>query len=307
MTEAAISKDFQTGLDDLKEQFKAENNCVVNTIPVVIYPDYAEVTLPNGFKKNISIQDFKELITKAIGETQVEEMVETKGMLPPSNMIFYSKTKTELKLSCYYPGGKRILKFVNEGNKKEEFEIIVPNIIISHVLIKDKANTDFIVNGYSKYFCTNLPVSKLPTTFIYEIDHAKGIFLLPMSNTYDGGNMCFGSNSMPARFKDDNYRGLDYYYKFLWDTPFNSDLGIKALDRLCIYNRPATWYKYLNHLSKSETPVFPYFELRGYKDEAGNPGNPSRTSVLSGSAQPDNDEDENDDENWDEEDNPDNE
>jgi hypothetical protein len=220
-------------------------------LPLVLFSDYAEIDMGKGVKKQISHASLKEILDRSLNT--VETSVDIKGMLLPSNVFFFSQTKNKIMFNVYYAGGNRNMIY---GEQK--LEIAAPNIIIAFTLKKDL--DDWIVES-AYYFCTDLPVSKLPKTFIGQISNKEGIYLLPMSNTYDQGNMCYGNNAMPARFKDNNFRGLDWYFRFLWETPFNNDLGIRAVgDRIGV----SAWYKLLEKLAK-EKKTFPYKDLRGWK------------------------------------------
>lgn len=213
------------------------------------FSDYVEMDLGKNVKKCLSYPDFRKILNNVVHEESKEELP---GILPPSNIIFFSQNAKEIRLTCYYPSSIRTLHYANRKR-----EIVTPNMIISHILGKD--GKDWIVKS-SRYFCTDNPVSKLPKTFIYEVNHGNRIYLSAMSNTYADAKMCFGNNSMPVRFKDDNLRGLDYYYKFLWETAFNDDLGIAAISRGSYVNE---WYQTLVDAA-TEKKKFPYERLVGW-------------------------------------------
>ncbi len=244
--EQAIAQVIESGQIPM-EDFKG--------IPLVLFKDHVEVTLDKGVKRQISYPGLKELIDRSINVKEVVSEVE--GMMLPSNVFFISQSARELRFNCYYPGGNKDMLF-----EERKMNIAIPNIIIAYTLQKD--SKDWIVKN-SIYMCTDLPISKLPKSFIAGPDKTKGIYLLPMSNTYDGGNMCFGGNQMPARFKDNQFRGLDWYYRFLWETPFNSDLGIKAIGGA---TSPSNWYSTLAKVAK-DGKVFPYRDLSGWREMEG--------------------------------------
>lgn len=223
----------------------------MEALPITMFKDYVEVEITAGVKKLLTYEDFKLLIDKALNDVKVESSI--KGMLPPSNMIFFNQTATSIQLNCYYTGTTREMLY---GSTK--MNIVTPNIILSITLRRE--NSDWLVND-TRYLCTDLPVNKLPKTFIQEVQPSKGIYLMPMSNTYDDGRMCFGGNSMPVRFKDENLRGLDWYFRYLWETPFNSDLGIRAIGSSM---GVTDWYRHLAAIAKEGKP-FPYTSLNRYK------------------------------------------
>jgi hypothetical protein len=224
----------------------------VEVLDVTIYRTHVEIEIIKGFRKKISHSDFKRVVSLLDSEVVVDKAIP--GTLPPSNVIFISRTDKIINLTCYYPGAVRTMKY-----NLETISILTPNIIISHVLKAD--NEDWLVSS-SKFFCTDLTVGKIPKTFINDISHSDRIFLLPMSNTYSEGNMCYGNNSMPVRYKDNNLRGLDYYFSFLWDTPFNNDLGINSLSRNTNLG-VGDWYNLLK-MTALEGKPFPYNKLRGW-------------------------------------------
>lgn len=229
--------------ETVKQDFKG--------IPMVLFHDHVEVTLDKGVKRQIPYAGLKELIDRSINVKEVVHEVE--GMTLPSNVFFLSQSSKELRFSSYYPGGNRDMLYDDQ-----KLHIVAPNIIISHVLRRE--GKDWIVNS-SCFMCTDLPVSKLPKSFISGIDASKGIYLLPMSNTYPEGKMCYGGNNMPARFKDNQFRGLDWYFRFLWETPFNSDLGIRAIGSVM---SPYEWYLLLGKLA-GEKKTFPYRDLSNWR------------------------------------------
>lgn len=218
-------------------------------VSVNLFEDYVELDLGANVKKQVSYNDFRNILSKTIVDTSE---VQITGLLPPSNLIFFAQTPKQIRLSAYYPSSIRQLAY---GAKK--MEIATPNMIISHILNKD--GSDWVVSS-TRFFCTDQAINKLPKTFINEVNSQARIWISPLSNTYSEGRMCYGSNSMPVRFKDNNLRGLDYYYKFLWETPFNDDLGIPGLGRgFGVSN----WYNHLQDIAK-EKKAFPYDSLQGW-------------------------------------------
>jgi hypothetical protein len=72
--------------------------------------------------------------------------------------------------------------------------------------------------------------------------------------------MCYGGNSMPSHFQDNNLQGLNWYYQFLFESPFNNDLGLRSLKEEVVAQ---DWFKTLETAAKNNEP-FPYEKLRGY-------------------------------------------
>jgi hypothetical protein len=218
----------------------------------IFMEDCVKVILTGGVEKLITYEAFVGIlknITNIIDEKMTDEF------LMPSNVFYFAKSHDAIQISCYYTS--RVCDLMYYDSK---FKIMTPNIIVSHVLHRQGEDKKWQVET-SNYFCTDVPVGNLPKTFINRLDHNNRIWLLPMSNTYDGGNMCYGSNVMPRNFVDNNLRALDWYYNYLWNSPFNDDLGIRAVSG--DYGSVNTWYKDLKVLAEKGEP-FPYHRLRGY-------------------------------------------
>lgn len=174
----------------------------------------------------------------------------------PSNVFYFGRSGSSLYLNMYFPEGVKDIQFYDRKRPS-----VVPNIVLSVPLTKEAGSGDYRV-GLVKYFCTDMSVSKLPRQFISSVNHANRIFLLPFTNTYDDGHMCTGSNTMPSRFPGGNLRGLDWYYNYLFESPFNDDLGVRATGMT-----PSSWYELLAKTA-SAGGRFPYEKLRGWTQPA---------------------------------------
>lgn len=203
----------------------------------------------NGADKYISVDSFLEILDRSIS---ADRAARTEDMFPPRGMVYFGRTASKTMINCYYPGGVRNIKYGDHDRPS-----VIPNIIVAHTLVNKPNGLEM---EQSKYFCTDLPTSRLPRRFINGINHAERIFLLPFTNTYDGGNMCYGSNTMPRVFADGNLRGLDWYYDYMFESPFNNDLGLRALGDSV---SPGTWYRDLARIA-SEGGEFPYNRLSGF-------------------------------------------
>lgn len=214
--------------------------------------NYGVVVVINGAEKHISLDSFLAAITSSSSQSEDGSI---EGVLLPSNTFFFARSATRINLSCYYAEGVRNVKYGSHDRPS-----VIPNIIVSHVL--NKNGQEWVINT-TRYFCTDKPVSALPGTFINAAKLDAGIFGLPFSNTYSDNRMCYGGNSMPHVFRNNNLRGLDWYYQYLFETPFNDDLGINGL-----YSRvtPETWYARLAKLAE-EGASFPYKDLAGFTQE----------------------------------------
>jgi len=245
-----IPNSFEQEIELLKKVSTVE--MITHGISLTMFEQYLEI---NGkgphAKKQICYKDFITILNQG----QAVPTAEIKGLLLPSNVIFISHNDKEIRMNCYYSAADKPLLY-----NSSKMEVKTPNIIISHKL--NKNGKDWVTNQ-TRFFATDLPVSKLPKTFIENCDYDQRIFLFPFPNMYEQGNMCYGGNSMPARYVDDNLRGLDYYYKFLWETPFNDDLGVRGVTG---HSGSKDWLNKLAKCNKDNTP-FPYESLRGYKPQ----------------------------------------
>ena len=202
----------------------------------------------NGISKHVSMDSFIAALTA--GSAQGSSSGNIPGIMLPSNTYYFARSAFRIELSCYYTGGVKNIKYFDKDRPS-----VIPNIIISHSL--ERSGSDWNLLS-SRYFCTDLPVGLLPATFVNAAKPADRIFRLPFTNTYQDGRMCYGGNSMQSIFRNENLRGLDWYYGYLFETPFNDDLGVNGLEgRLSA----SSWYEKLADRA-SEGQGFPYEDLR---------------------------------------------
>lgn len=139
----------------------------------------------------------------------------------------------------------------------QKFTIPFPNIIITHSLQKE--GEDWRISD-TRYLATHKGIGELPLDrFLERSDTSDGIWVLPLPNIYSEGRACFGENTMLYRFSK-NFRGLDWYFKFLFSTPFNEDLQIRSLKT---QHTVSEWIQYL-----STQTEFPYDKLVDYKEDS---------------------------------------
>lgn len=212
--------------------------------------DCVKVVLSGGVEKLVTYDTFINII-KRVTNTLEDSALE--GFCLPSNVFYFAKSGDSINLSCYYAS-----KVCNLKYGRSAFDILMPNLIVSHILTKGSKAKEWRISS-SRYFCTDLNVGNLPKTFINSVNSNARVWLMPMSNTYPEGNMCYGGNSMPLSFADNNLRGLDWYYQFLWESPFNDDLGIRATGMY-----PSDWYTLLKKCA-DEKLEFPYNKITGFR------------------------------------------
>ena len=220
-------------------------------LQVEIFEYCAKINI-NGVPKYIALDKLIEVLEQNSGGGNMDSLP---GALLPSKTFFFARLAGKIRLSCYYPGEVRPVNY--NGIVRDS---VVPNIIISHEL--QTYNDAWTVQS-SKYFCTPKPVSAMPDKFINARDPSLGVFVLPFTNTYNDGRMCYGGNTMPSGFRGNNLRGLDWYFQYLFETPFNGDLGVSALR---VRANPDDWYARLASLAANDQP-FPYNELDGFNAE----------------------------------------
>ena len=222
----------------------------VSAQEIYLLENCAKVVMSNGVEKYVSYRDLLTVI-RAIND-EVDNVV-LEGFNLPSNVFFFGRGGDNVQVNTYFTSRPTTLKYLDSS-----FDIIAPNMILSHSLIRKNGKPDWIVQN-TKYLCTDLPVGSLPKTFINGVNYTNRIFLSPFGNTYGGGEMCYGVNSMPTRFVDNNLKPLEWYYQFLWESPFNNDLGLPGVPGMS----PEQWYKHLAAEAKKGNP-FPYAKLSGF-------------------------------------------
>ena len=217
----------------------------VQAIPAIIYGTHVEVVI-NGVNKQISIQDFKQIVSSMSSLTS--DTVGGKPLALPYGCFLFDKVDNKIYINCYYNETIAKVYFSTGGSSKVQFKIPLPNVITSFIL--KKVDDTFWQVESSRYFSTDKTVTQLPDTkFINEVSVSSGVYRLSLPNMYGDCRMCFGGNTMPVRFSN-NLRGLDYYYQLLTLSPFNGDLSLLGVTHRT-NNRD--WLEHLSGLKQ-----FPY-------------------------------------------------
>lgn len=247
----ALADDTGTlALDDSKQIVKS-----VTAVKAEFLEDCVRLDLGKGYQKLIEYSDFDAEWTKFMGKKEVE--TKEVGLMLPSGVVWMSHSATKLKIMCYYPEGVKNINY--RGNSVPR---VAPNVIISHTL--DSTKTGWKVTG-SWYLATDLPLSQMSREFYTKSNHAKNIFILPFSNMYDNGTMCTGANQLPKSFDKGDIRGLHHYHEMVFNSPFNNDLGVKAVGTGSRYCNAEDWFALLREIALKPNPKFPYEHLMGYK------------------------------------------
>ena len=245
--------------DFVVEQVPAEQEELVDTLGqhVILLEDCVAIMMGDNtsqIEKRISFEDFYSIIGAVINRRNEEKI---DGFQLPSNCFYFAKSATEIHLSCYY--AERIADMRHFETKHT---VKTPNFIISHTLQKQSTGAWRVTMSY--FFCTDAKVSALPKGHIRRVDTRNRVFLSPFPNTYAEGNMCYGGNSMPSNFVDNNLTGLNWYYQFLFESPFNNDLGLRGVSDS---SSVEGWFKDLAEVAKDNKP-FPYNRLSGFTPNA---------------------------------------
>ena len=249
-SEEAKRKLIETRLQEIRSMNAGFGEVLMQSIN--LYPTHVEAVV-GGVRKTISIMDFKQIFD---GFVKMDTKIENMQM--PYGTFLFGKTADSIQLSCYYPARRATIKHISDrGGAAKEYNVPLPNIIISHKLALNKS--EWLVQD-THYFTTDRKVTNLPEgEFIRQTDARKGIYGMPFTNFYPEGRMCFGENTVPMRFTN-NLLGLDYYYQIIGIAPFNNDLGIRTVRGVDYVDK---WFKQM-----SEMTDFDYTKLAGYVPHA---------------------------------------
>lgn len=222
----------------------------IQGVKVEMLDTCVRVELAPGRFKLLSYEDF--LVTLSGNMSTKKENV-TLEMYLPDNVFYFSQTATTIKISCYYPEQVVPLRFLSET---EGVPRLLPNMIISFLLEKNSSagsNAYRLSSEHVFYLCTKFSRMELPRKF-YSGPVAKETNLLPVSNLYDNARMCYGGNARIGDFKLPDLRPLVSYYLTLVNSPFNTDLGVRAVQGAFSTEQ---WFREMARLAKAKEP-FPY-------------------------------------------------
>lgn len=235
---------------------KPEDFVEVHGVRADLLENSVKLHLSNGTTRLISYPDFAQTLLTFLDKAQ-ETKVATVRLLP-SNLYVIEETVSTLNLGFYFP--ERIQKVNYRNDIKDR---VVPNIILNVYLTKGPNKGDYKFRD-AKYYCTNLPLSRLTKTMV--TGTGPNINILPFTNVYREGNLCMGGNAVITDFLANDLRPTIWYHDMLWASPFNDDLGVAALKRDSTFRENhSAWYSHLAKLAK-DGKGFPYKEITNMTD-----------------------------------------
>ena len=236
-----VPPEFLTAVAD----YERNQSAAIVGLPCVIFENFVTFEYL-GTTKKVSVRDFYNILIKQVPTVETESGVPT---LHPPGMYISNSTSDYLEIGLYFSEARRVLSYKDYSSSTEFFDIPFPNLIISFRL--QKADKLYKVSD-AKYFITSKKVGELPSKVLFS--PIPDVHYMPFSNFYTDGRMCYGGNTMPSNLPATNLRGLAYYFNVIFDSPFNSDLGITGISsNKGVPTSPRKFYKYL-----SELPSFPY-------------------------------------------------
>lgn len=235
-----------TGSLENKEEYIAEG------IKADLLEESVRLELGKGFYKFVSYPDFAASLLNLVDKNN-ETSVGKEFILPP-NVYYMSVGTAKISLGMFYPECSRELIYRSDKQVR-----VIPNIIICHELSYRNGNKWGVTR--TKYWGSIKPLQELPRLPFLGGSPAAGLSLLPFTNVYDNGDLCFGSNVRVSEIISPDFRQLHWYYEMLFTSPFNDDLGLKGLKRNSKFKSDnVSWYKHLADLAL-ENKKFPYSEV----------------------------------------------
>lgn len=218
--------------------------------------DTALIHMLNGQTKEVNYDELVNLLISFYDKKKKSLSADSStSILLPDNLYRMSQGEKTLQLCFYYP--ERVGDVNYNGKIRAS---TIPNVIVTANFKRSKADEPFQMSSV-RYFCTSLKRTEFSGEAIWSPDRNRKITVLPFTNVYDAGELCFGSNFSSIKLPTNDYRPAAWLYNVLWESPFNNDLGLKALHADSPYKYElAGWYKHLaERAEKGEG--FPYKEL----------------------------------------------
>lgn len=227
------------------------------------------VLIHNPANLTTKLVEHKEFI-KIYGKyaDKLAEVKEEVGVITvlPEHCMFVKRSPDTVQALMYIPGGPGVLKFKSKREDRSVervFNIPYPNLLVNVTYGK---NTKGMYNFREvKYFCTDYLnyQYKLTNKVHFPESGAPGkrIFLLPFSNMYNDGRMCFGGNTAGGETDGYDLSVFNHYVRIFKNSFFNEDLGINNLGSGAPTDTGSV-ISFYEALSREES--FPYHWLSGY-------------------------------------------
>lgn len=245
MTETLINKEIK------------EEPVYVDGMSVDLLEDCVRVHLGKGFTKLISYEEFVGSLSGLLNKDKPAGS-SVKYFLPPG-AFYVSIGDVSIEISCYFPECYRNIVYKNGSENSLTRLSVIPNIIIGHSLKKNKGNVWTV--GEPRYYSTAKSLGELERKAY--LSPSADLYLMPFTNTYADGRLCYGANSRTQSVTLPELRPLHWYYEILFTAPFNNDLGVTALRQPPggPFISSSDWYKILADVAE-EKGKFPYDKLK---------------------------------------------
>lgn len=230
-------------------------------IHVDIFERSATIVLENGRTKTINIDELLLLLNKhseLMGGTQRE--FSSIPTVLPTGCVSINISPTRCDLIIYRPENIRTVRFTTDKQRTPlPYKIPFPNTVIFINLVSTDGKVYEASPGRVVYRCTPLSSAEFvsknivnTSTIRDNTDSASGVYYMPFPNMHEQGTMCFGANAGPSSVNITDLRRLDMFYSILADSPFNTDLGLRGVNR----DNFTTLENYFEKLTEFQS--FPY-------------------------------------------------
>lgn len=262
--EAAVA---ETPAVDLSAEPAAQEAAEIQQTPVPEVQEEKETVPAEGIQFAILQGGMRVQIGKTVKMVSLEEGLAAllahfnklstessgKGVTLPPGVFYFEQGPRSLRLATYHPGMVR-----NVNYRDRVLPRVTPNVMVAYDLAKEGKFFRTHNNTSVRYYSTQQSFMELRKDRLPTIETAK---LLPFSNVYDNATLCTGSNHLPNKFPENDLSALHAWFNVLWDSPFNTDLGVKAAQEP-YRGDPSAWFDLLAKEAEKPNPAFPYHLLR---------------------------------------------
>lgn len=205
------------------------------SLTIELFSDHAVVQdATKTHKKSISHRDLASTLVKMI-PTSIDDAKNRRRF--PFGTIFLDNTLSSLRVAVYVPEHKHKIR-ITAGSGVTDYEVLLPNIILECLMTPRDGG--LAMTKYALY-CTSLPAYEVSSRYQKGwrrignsgsgSSDAKGFYKLPLTNMYEEGYLCLGSNSVPNLHSPVDLSDIMRYYEIAVDAVGNNDLSIRALSR----------------------------------------------------------------------------